>query len=185
MARLQSSAHEQKRDYSREYSRGFRGQSAVDGGMLDAMTRSMQMSAEAMSAVNSELMRFVSARMEEDSQLGKSLSECSSWTEAAKAHQQWAMNAMQDYFQEAFQILRLSFEIAGERLGSIEEEVKQRQEAMREEGEEGMHYMEEEERKMQSSMRGAGASAASAAGRSSQQAKQEAGKQEPGRPKQH
>ncbi len=59
-------------------------------------------------ALNGEMVKFVSARLNHDAELGQSLSKCRNWTEAAELQQGWMQTVSQEYFAEASKLFELA-----------------------------------------------------------------------------
>lgn len=60
------------------------------------------------SALNGEVVKFVSARLNHDAELGQCLAKCRDWNEAAELQQGWVQMATQEYLVEAGKLFELA-----------------------------------------------------------------------------
>jgi hypothetical protein len=86
----------------------------ANGPMFDAFTRAGEACTKACLAWQQELVRFTGARLTKDSQLGQSMTECQNLTDLAKAQQDWAAAAAQDYLNEATRLTELAAKLTQE-----------------------------------------------------------------------
>lgn len=63
---------------------------------------------ETYAAWNSEVLRFASDRLRQDTEFGLALAKCRDWTEAAELQRDWATKTTQDYFEESRRLLRVA-----------------------------------------------------------------------------
>lgn len=60
------------------------------------------------SALNGEMVKFLSTRLNHDAEFGQSLAKCRNWNEAAELQQDWVQTATQEYFAEAGKLFELA-----------------------------------------------------------------------------
>jgi len=60
------------------------------------------------SALNGEVVKFVSTRLNHDAELGQSLAKCRNWNEAAELQQGWVQTTTQEYLAEAGKLFELA-----------------------------------------------------------------------------
>jgi hypothetical protein len=106
--------------------------------LSDAVAKSTGACLDGMSALNSEVIEFVSERVRRDIDLGQSLARCSNWAEACSLQQDWARRTMQDYIGETTKLLQLASRLTMNSMdpvlqtaSSMTEMVKPRQEIRR------------------------------------------------------
>jgi hypothetical protein len=91
----------------------------ANGPMLDALMRTGEACNKACRAWQEEAVRFTTARLESDIELGRKLFTCGNWTEAAKLQQDWVVSMAQDYLNEANRIVQLSSELGTETMRPV------------------------------------------------------------------
>lgn len=75
---------------------------------LDAFTRIGEACNKACLAWQEEVVRFMNARAQSDTQVGQKLVACKNWGDAVKLQQDWAASMAQDYFDEANRLFGLA-----------------------------------------------------------------------------
>lgn len=83
--------------------------------------------------MNREFMKFVATRLQHDAELGRSLSQCKDWSEAARVHEDWVREMSGEYAEESEKLMALvssstqaSWNTAtGEQGSATEEKAKQ------------------------------------------------------------
>jgi len=80
---------------------------APSGFGLEAFTRIGEACNKAR-AWQEEIVRFMNARAQTDTQVAQKLVACRNWADAVKLQQDWAASMTQDYFDEANRLARLA-----------------------------------------------------------------------------
>jgi Phasin protein len=87
------------------------------GPMVDVVVRTTESCGKAYLAWHEEVLRFATARLQRDSELGQALANTRNWADAAKLQQEWAASAIRDYTNETTRL----FEIAADAGSKITE----------------------------------------------------------------
>jgi hypothetical protein len=98
----------------------------MNGPMFDGFAQASEACGKACQAWQSEMMRFASARLKSDSDLGLKLVACGSWTDAAKLQQEWASVMAQDYLDEANRLVGLASKLGAEVMSPAAEAAQSR-----------------------------------------------------------
>jgi Phasin protein len=78
------------------------------GPIADAVLRATESCGQAYLAWQEEVLRFASARIQRDSELGQALAKSRNWQDAAKLQQEWASSAVHDYTEETTRLLEIA-----------------------------------------------------------------------------
>ncbi len=81
---------------------------ALNGPVLETLARAGAACNQASLAWQQEVVRFTTARLESDSQLGQQLLTCRNWTDVAKLQRDWLSSMTHDYLDEANRLVRLA-----------------------------------------------------------------------------
>ena len=87
---------------------------AFNGTAMEIFSQACQAYASGVATLNGELMGFVNSRLNRDVELGRALSQCSNWSDAANLQQNWAQQANQEYLAEASRLMELPSKVAKE-----------------------------------------------------------------------
>jgi uncharacterized membrane protein YgcG len=81
--------------------------SRINGEVAEGFARASQIYTRAFADFQAELTKFINSRMQQDGEFARCISNCDNWTEATRLQQDWAMNTVQDYLNEANEMARL------------------------------------------------------------------------------
>jgi len=87
---------------------------AFNGTAMEIFSQACQAYASGVATLNGELMGFVNNRLNRDVELGRTLSQCSNWSDAVNLQQDWTQQANQEYLAEASRLMDLSSKVAKE-----------------------------------------------------------------------
>ena len=79
---------------------------------MEIFTQACQAYAVGMATLNSEVVSFVNARVNQDVELGQALCRCGKWLDAMDLQQNWARQATQEYLGEANWLIDLASKVA-------------------------------------------------------------------------
>jgi hypothetical protein len=79
---------------------------------MEIFTQACQAYAVGMATLNSEVVSFVNARVNQDVELGQALCRCGKWLDAMDLQQNWARQATQEYLGEASRLIDLASKVA-------------------------------------------------------------------------
>lgn len=85
---------------------------ALNGATVEIFTQVCQAYAVGMATLNSEVMSFVNARVNQDVELGQALCRCGNWSDAMDLQQDWMRQATQEYLDEAGRFIDLASQVA-------------------------------------------------------------------------
>ena len=85
---------------------------ALNGATMEIFTQACQAYAVGMATLNSEVVSFVNARVNQDVELGQALCRCGKWLDAMDLQQNWARQATQEYLGEASWLIDLASKVA-------------------------------------------------------------------------
>ena len=85
---------------------------ALNGATMEIFTQACQAYAVGMATVNSEVVSFVNARVNQDVELGQALCRCGKWLDAMDLQQNWARQATQEYLGVASCLIDLASKVA-------------------------------------------------------------------------
>jgi hypothetical protein len=97
----------------------------LNGPVFGAMGRGSEAYGRALLAWQSELLRFTSARLRNDTEFGRSLIGCRDWQDAARLQQAWLSGTVQDYVDQAGRLLRLATGLGSEVAETSREEAQE------------------------------------------------------------
>ena len=81
---------------------------SLNGSMLTTLTRATDCCGKACIEWQQEVVRFTTARLQSDSQVGQQLLACQNWADAAKVQSDWVASTMRDYADEANRLTQLA-----------------------------------------------------------------------------
>ena len=85
---------------------------ALNGATMEIFTQACQAYAVGMATLNSEVMSFVNARVNQDVELGHALCRCGKWSDAMDLQQNWVCQATQEYLGETCRLIELASTVA-------------------------------------------------------------------------
>ena len=85
---------------------------ALNGATMEIFTQACQAYAVGMATLNSEVVSFVNARVNQDVELGQALCRCGKWLDAMDLQQNLARQATQEYLGEASWLIDLASKVA-------------------------------------------------------------------------
>jgi hypothetical protein len=75
---------------------------------LTSLTRTAEWYAKTLLTWQNEIVRFAAARLGRGIELGRSLMDCRTWTDASRAQQDWAVSTLEDYADETSRLIQLA-----------------------------------------------------------------------------
>ncbi len=95
---------------------------AFNGAAMDFFSRTGGAYFQGASALNGEVVKFFSARLNHDAELGQCLAKCRDWNEAAELQHGWVQIATQEYLAEAGKLFELASKMTFESWKPLQEQ---------------------------------------------------------------
>ena len=92
---------------------------AFNGTAIGVVSKVCEAYMNGFAEVNTEAMNFMSARLRQDAELGRSLSECKDWNALSNLQQDWSRKAVEDYVAETRKLMELTSRITADGWDSV------------------------------------------------------------------
>lgn len=84
----------------------------LNGAAMEVFTQACQAYASGLANWNSEILSFMTKRLEQDADLGRALARCQNWEQASVLQQDWARTASTEYLAEASKLMEFASKAA-------------------------------------------------------------------------
>jgi hypothetical protein len=103
----------------------FAAAALLNGPVLGAVSRGGEAYSRALLSWQSELLRFASERLRNDTEFGRSLIGCRDLMDASRLQQSWLSTTLQDYVDEAGRLFRLARSLGSDVAETSREETQE------------------------------------------------------------
>lgn len=87
---------------------------AFSGAAAENFVRACEACTNGAATVNAEVMSFINTRLSQDVDLGDAIINCDNWAGVVNVQQEWARQAMQEYFAEASRLIEFAAKLTQE-----------------------------------------------------------------------
>ena len=92
---------------------------AFNGTAIGVVSKVCEAYMNGFAEVNTEAMNFMSARLRQDAELGRSLAECRDWNAVTNLQQDWSRKAVEDYVAETRKLMELTSRMTADSWNSV------------------------------------------------------------------
>jgi hypothetical protein len=86
----------------------------LNGAAAETFVRSCEACTNGTTTMNAEVMSFINTRLSRDIELSEAAMKCENWAGVVNLTQDWARQAMQDYFAQASHLVQLAAKLTQE-----------------------------------------------------------------------